>query len=163
MSIYDFCVWLENTSLGVAIGERAWLFPGLETIHVLALTLVMGSIAVVDLRLLGFASKKISVKQLTDEVLPYTWVAFAVAAITGALLFTSNATTYYNSVYFRVKMLLLVLAAINMFVFHRGAYRQVDRWGRDAALPKAAKLAGGFSLLFWIGIVICGRLIGFFA
>ncbi len=162
MTIYDFCVWLESTSLGVAIAEGAWLFPMFETVHVLALTLVMGSIAVVDLRLLGLASTKISVKQLTEEVLPYTWSAFAIAAVSGAFLFASNATIYYNSIYFRAKAVLLVLAALNMLIFHRGEYRRVEQWSREAVLPLAARMAGGLSLLFWVGVVITGRLVGFF-
>jgi len=162
MSMYELCEWLQNTRLGTAIGEHPWLFPTFETVHVLALTLVMGSIAVVDLRLLGWASTKVSVKQLTDETLPYTWIAFVVAAISGALLFTSNATTYYNSIHYRIKFVLLALAGINMLIFHLGEFRNAARWAQDVKPPAAARLAGGLSLMLWIGVVTFGRLVGFF-
>ena len=87
---------LEATPWGTAVRESTWLFPTIESIHVLMLVLVVGSIMVVDLRLLNLTSRDRSVKELTDEVLPWTWVAFAGAAITGTLLFSSSALKYWG-------------------------------------------------------------------
>src|SRR5476649_2184056 len=94
---------LEATSVATAIRENESLFPWVESVHVLAITLVVGSIAIVDLRLIGLASLERSLTRLTASVLPCTWAAFAVAAITGALLFSSNATGYAHNSYFQTK------------------------------------------------------------
>lgn len=151
---------VEATPWGTAIRESTWLFPTIESIHVLALVLVVGSIMVVDLRLLNIASRERSVKELTDEVLPWTWTAFIAALITGSLLFSSSAVRYTGIWQFDAKMCLLVLAAVNMGIFHLGALRTVDKWDHSEP-PFAAKLAGGVSLTIWIVIVALGRWIGF--
>ncbi|MGC1459185.1 MAG: DUF6644 family protein [Steroidobacteraceae bacterium] len=153
---------LEATPLGTAVRESTWLFPTIETMHVLALVLVVGSIMVVDLRLLNIASRKRSVKELTDEVLPWTWIAFVCALITGSLLFSSSAVRYTGIWQFDVKMCMLLLAAINMAFFHHGAFRSVAQWDRAPAKPPlAAKVAGGISLAIWVIVVGLGRWIGF--
>jgi hypothetical protein len=159
MSIEEFCQWLVGTPMAVAIAEWNGLFAAIETVHVIALVLVVGSIFVVDLRLMGLASRTYPVPVLMREILPYTWTGFAVAAVSGALLFTSNAAKYYVNVPFRMKMLLLVLAGVNMLVFHLVTYRSVNHWGGQT--PMAAKVAGGVSVGLWIGVVTFGRWIGY--
>jgi len=154
--------WLEATSVATAIRENEIFFPWIESVHVLAITLVVGSIAIVDLRLLGLASLDRAVNLLTREVLPYTWVAFAVAATTGALLFSSNAKTYAHNFFFQGKMILLILAGINMSLFHVFTGRGIDRWGEAAARPPfPAKIAGAVSLMLWVAVIGFGRWIGF--
>jgi hypothetical protein len=153
---------LEATPWGTAVRESTWLFPTIETIHVLALVLVVGSIMVVDLRLLNIASRGRSVKELTDEMLPWTWIAFVCALITGSLLFSSSAIRYTNIWQFDAKMCMLLLAGINMAIFHLGVFQSVDQWHQAPATPpRAAKLAGGISLAIWIAVVGLGRWIGF--
>jgi hypothetical protein len=161
MSILDLCVWLENSAVGLSIAESAWLFPTLETVHVVALSLVIGSIAMLDLRLLGVSHRGKGVMQLADETLPWTWGAFVVAALTGALMFVSSATRYYENVPFQAKLVLLTLAGINMAVFHLSAYRVVHTWNTILPTPRAARIAASLSLLFWIGVVFTGRWIGY--
>lgn len=153
--------WLVQTRLAVLIHENESLFPWIESIHVLAIALVVGSIAIVDLRLLGFASLDRAVKHLTDEVLPCTWAAFAVAAVSGAALFLSNALNYAHNTAFGLKMLLLLLAGANMLVFHWHAGRGIGAWVAPAQTPAAAKIAAAVSLALWVGVVVCGRWIGF--
>lgn len=161
MTILDICTWLENSSLGVTITESEWLFPTIETLHVLALTLVIGSIAMLDLRLLGVGNRDRGVAQLAEDTLPWTWSAFVVAAISGVLMFVSAATTYYNNVPFRIKLVLLALAGANMAVFHFTAYRAVHDWNHALPTPQPARVAASLSLLFWVGVVVAGRWIGF--
>jgi len=153
--------WLEATSVATTIRENELLFPWIESIHVLAITLVVGSISIVDLRLLGVTSRDRPVGRIADEVLPYTWGAFAVAATTGALLFSSNAMTYGHNFFFLGKMMLIALAGINMAVFHLFVGRDVERWGGAGHVPSAAKAAGAVSLSIWIVLVGFGRWIGF--
>ncbi|HEY1146402.1 MAG TPA: DUF6644 family protein [Allosphingosinicella sp.] len=161
MFLQTFCEWVEQTSVAVTIAESAWMFPTLESIHVLALGLVVGSIAMVDLRLLGLSTRSIRVSRLSEDVLPWTWASFAVAVTTGLLLFASNATSYYDNIPFRLKLVLIALAGANMLLFHFGAYRRVAEWDQSLPAPLPAKMAGALSLTFWIGVVTAGRWIGF--
>jgi uncharacterized membrane protein len=161
MSIFDICTWLENSSLAVAIAESEWLFPTIETVHVLSLTMVFGSIAMLDLRLLGLANRTSGVRQLSEEILPWTWTAFVIAAISGVLMFISAATKYFDNIPFRIKILLLALAGLNMAVFQMTGYRSVAAWNDDVKTPRVARIAAGVSMALWIGVVFAGRWIGF--
>ena len=152
---------LSHTDLAVAIQQSGWLFPTIETVHVIALTLVVGSISVLDLRLLQVVSRDRAVTELTAEVLPWTWTSFLVAMISGSLMFSSKAPIYAANWPFRVKLMLMACAGINMLLFHVVTYRTVHHWNTAPHTPLAAKIAGTLSLLFWIGVVACGRWIGF--
>jgi hypothetical protein len=157
-----FLAWLEATAPAAAISESSWLFPGIEVVHVLAITLVVGSITMVDLRLLNLTVRDKPAGELIEEVLPWTWVSFGIAVLSGALLFSSSATKYWGTVPFRVKMLILTLAGLNMLAFHASpTYRRVGDWGRSRETPRVAKIAGGTSLVLWMGVIACGRWIGF--
>lgn len=157
----NLLMWTENTQVAVFMRENATAFPLVESIHVLALTLVVGSIGMVDLRLLGVSARNHSISKLTTEILPITWVCFVVAAISGLLLFSSKAIDYGHNFFFLGKMLLIVVAAINMMIFELITYRSVKNWDSETPTPFAAKLAGALSLAFWIGVVVFGRWIGF--
>jgi hypothetical protein len=153
--------WLEATSLATEIRENEILFPWVESVHVLAITLVVGSISIIDLRLVGLASLDRPVGKLTRDVLPCIWVAFAFAALTGGLLFSAKATGYAGNFFFKGKLVLLALAGLNMVVFHAFVGRDLERWSAWANPPTAARIAGGLSLLLWIAVVAFGRWIGF--
>ena len=154
--------WLHTTSIASAIAENEILFPWIESVHVLAIVLVVGTISIVDLRLLGIASRDRGVRRLMGEVIPYTWGAFAVAAFTGSLLFSSDAVHYAHNFFFRGKLALLALAGLNMAVFHFIGVRDIARWDtRTGPTPIAAKAAATISLLIWIAVVAFGREIGF--
>jgi hypothetical protein len=157
-SLFD---WIGNSSLGVFMSENAWAFPTTESIHVLAISIVIGVIAVVDLRLVGLASKSYRVTRLSGTLLPITWVAFVFAVITGLLLFSSKPAMYFENTYFRVKMIAMALAGINMLVFHFLTWRGVASWDASDRMPPAARAAGAISIFLWIVVVICGRWIGF--
>ncbi|HEY0801395.1 MAG TPA: DUF6644 family protein, partial [Steroidobacteraceae bacterium] len=123
MTIKEACQWLQDLSFPTNIRESTWVFPTLETVHVLALVLVIGSILTVDLRLLGLSGRTRSVSHVTTQSLPLTWSAFAVAVVSGSLLFASKAVTYYDDIPFRLKMICLLLAGLNMVCFHVLTYR----------------------------------------
>ncbi len=161
MIIPQFCSWLENTRMASDIRASTWLFPTIESIHVLAITMVVGSVAMFDLRLLGIASRDRSVSELHKEILPWTWAAFGCAVVAGSLLFSSDATKYYHNGPFRMKMVALLLIGLNTAIFEFGAFRGVSRWDSERKTPLAAKLAGGISIVLWIMVVGFGRWIGF--
>jgi hypothetical protein len=152
---------LEASSLGQYIASSSWAFPTIETVHVIAIVTVVGSILIVDLRLLGLASNESRVTELSNDTLPWTWGAFALAMISGSLLFISKATTYMVNPYFLWKMVLILLAGVNMGVFHVFTWRTVKLWDTDRSAPLAAKIAGGMSLTFWVVVVFVARAIGF--
>jgi hypothetical protein len=153
--------WLYATDWAAAIRENEYAFPWIECVHVLAITLVVGSISVVDLRLLGLASRDRSVRQVLHDVLPITWAAFGLALASGFLLFASNAPAYARNPFLQAKLGLLLLAGLNMALFHRWAHGRLQAWEASAVLPWRAKLAGAVSLLCWVGVVAAGRWIGF--
>ncbi len=152
---------LQDSPVPSAIREGERLFPWIECVHVLALTLVIGSIALVDLRLVGLTSRDRSVAQTTALALPVTWSAFVVAAVSGGLLFASNATIYAHNRYFQSKMALIALAGLNMAAYHLFLGRAAGEWRTPSLTPWRARLVGGFSLTLWIAVVACGRWIGF--
>ncbi|MDP9123166.1 MAG: hypothetical protein M3N82_00950 [Pseudomonadota bacterium] len=151
---------LQATPWATRIAESDLLFPTIETVHVLALAVVIGSISIVDLRLLGRSSHR-GVMELSEEVLPWTWIAFVVTVISGCLMFSSAAVKYAYMVQFQVKMLLILLAGINMLLFHFLTYRSVAKWNHDSITPPSARFAGLLSLVFWISVVTLGRWVGF--
>jgi hypothetical protein len=153
--------WLENTTLAESIAQSDWAFPVIETLHVIALALVIGTVCVVDLRILGWASVKRPYRELAREVLPWTWAAFCLSAITGSLMFISDASEYSQNTAFRVKLALLLLAGINALVFEWIIARGAPQWGRGVSAPWPGKIAAALSLTLWISIVFFGRRIGF--
>jgi hypothetical protein len=160
MALEQVLTRLQDLSLPTQIRESDWLFPTIETVHVFALVLVVGSIMTVDLRLLGLANKERPFSQVASEMLPWTWTAFAIAALAGMLMFSSKALTYYGNIPFRLKMICLLLAGINMAMFHWLGTRHLETWDHGRP-PRSAKLAGGASLLLWVTIVAAGRWVGF--
>jgi hypothetical protein len=161
MTIPELLTSIESTSLATRIRDSLYLFPFIESTHVIGLTLVFGTIAIIDLRLLGIASTRRPFTIIASDVLKWTWVAFGITLITGALMFITNAGVYYNNFYFRSKMLLLVLAGINMLMFELTAGRSVQAWDRDKAAPLSARTVAVASLVLWITIIFLGRWIGF--
>jgi hypothetical protein len=160
MAVEQALTWLQDLNFPTEIRESVWLFPTIETVHVFALVLVVGSIMTVDLRLLGLANRERPFSELAGEMLPWTWVAFAVAASAGLLMFSSKALTYYGNIPFRIKMCCLLLAGLNMALFHWLGTRHLATWDRQQP-PMPARFAGGASLLLWTTIVAAGRWIGF--
>ncbi len=154
----SFFEWLQNTPLAVLVGE-SW-FPWVESSHVVFTAVVIGSILAVDARLLGIGLKQLRITQVSRQLLPLTWVAFAGAAVTGSLLFMANATGYIQNTPFLVKMCLLLVLGINMAYFHVVTYRNVEQWDIGRPAP-AARTAGLISTVLWLAVICFGRWIGF--
>jgi Family of unknown function (DUF6644) len=161
MDIAAFLKSVEESGLATRIRDSLWLFPLIESAHVLCFSLVVGTIAIIDLRLLGIASTKRSFQRMASDILKWTWATFALTALTGTLMFTTNARVYYYNFFFRTKMLMLVLAGINILVFELTAGRTIHRWDKDSSAPPAGKAVAALSLAIWIGVIFMGRLIGF--
>jgi uncharacterized membrane protein len=156
-------IWdkIEYSSLGTTIAESTWMFPTIESIHVIALVTVLGTVFIVDLRMLGWTSNKFALTKVAKDTLTWTWGAFILAAITGTLLWISKAHDYMNNPWFIAKMAAMALAGLNMMYFHFMTWRTVEHWDRDATMPPAVKVAAALSIVFWICVTFFGRMIGF--
>jgi hypothetical protein len=152
---------LEDSGAATDIRKSLYLFPFLDCIHVMALALVFGTILAVDLRALGIASRGRSFVRMSGELLPITWGAFAVSVLTGSLMFITNARVYAHNTPFRIKMVLLALAGLNMAVFHLTAGRRMGSWDQAPSAPGVGRLTAALSLALWVGIIFAGRVIGF--
>jgi hypothetical protein len=156
-----FLKWLAATALAAKIRDSLVVFPLLESAHVFTLALVFGTILVIDLRLLGAASRHRPFERVASDIFKWTWAAFALTALSGALMFITNAPVYYHNFYFRTKMVLLVLAGLNMLVFELTEGRNIHQWNESPAAPSRGKAVAIVSLAMWIAIIFMGRMIGF--
>ncbi len=156
-----FLQWLAETGPSIALRESLYVWPLLESTHVLTLALFAGTAIMLDLRLLGLALRQVPVGVLTTRMLPWTRAGFAVMVATGGLLFYANPAHYYQNVFFRIKVVLLAVVAINIWLFHSRVHRRVAEWGSSPATPRAARIAAVVSLACWASIVVTGRLIAY--
>jgi hypothetical protein len=155
-AINNWMQWVENTNLAISIRQSMWLYPGLETLHILGIVLLVGPAFMFDLRLLGF-SRKLPVRGLAHHLLPWSWRGLVLVIPSGILLFITNASVLIADATFWLKMLLLGVAGINVALFHKITFPSVAEWNKQTPVPVAAKVAAVFSLLVWIGIITCGR------
>jgi hypothetical protein len=161
MSLLEICQWIENTPSSSALRESIWMFPILETTHVLGLAFSVGSIFWFDLRLLGAGLRRYSVSETFGYVWPWMLGGFALMMITGAILFWTHAVQAYSSGYFRAKLILLFLAGANIAAFHLTIDRGRAAWDDLPIPPLRVRLAGAASLVLWFGIVAVGRLMAY--
>jgi len=161
MDFLNSPMWIdvENWPISWEIGGTSW-FPFLESIHVIAAAMVVGSILMVDLRLLGLAATRYSITTLSKELVPWSWGAFIVATITGLGMFITRAASHVVNPAFQWKIVLLVLAGLNMAYFHFRVYKQIAQWDTLVATPAQLKIIGGMSLFLWSGVMLAGRWVG---
>ena len=156
---YPFWIQVENWPLSQLIAGTNW-FPTIETIHVIAATFMLGSILWVDLRLLGVGATAYSISTLNRELVPWAWGAFTVAVITGLGMFITRADSHLENPAFQSKLVLLVLAGINMAYFHFKLYKNIEQSDSSENIPTQIKIAGGLSLFLRAGVMLGGRWIG---
>jgi hypothetical protein len=161
MSLLSFCEWVADTRWSIALHESTWGYSIVESVHVLTLCLFLGMAVMLDLRLLGVTMRRTAASEVVGQLLPWTAVGFVLMVISGALLFYAIPVRTFQSIFFRVKMLLLILAGLNVWIFHSTVYRKVTEWNSDPVPPKRARVAAGLSLALWAGIVVAGRMIAY--
>ncbi len=151
---------LHQLPLAVFLRGNAWAFPLVETIHILAIAVLFGSILMVDLRILGL-SRSLSLRQLASHVLPLTLLGFAIAAASGLLLFIAHAVDLIGNRVFILKLGLIFLAGINAAVFHTGPYVHVAEWESATSAPASARAMASASIVLWVAVIACGRWIAY--
>jgi hypothetical protein len=161
MSPLAFFEWLADTSWSVDLHESQYAYPLIESIHVWTMAVFFGSVVMFDLRLLGVALRKVPASEVVDRLLPLTIAAFVIMVISGMLLFYAIPLRSYQSIFFRFKMLLMLLAGLNVWLFHSRIYPKVATWDVEGVPPRRARVAGAVSLVLWIGIIFSGRMIAY--
>jgi hypothetical protein len=161
MSLFRFCEWLASTPGSIALHESRYAFLIVLTVHVLTLTVFVGTAVMIDLRLLGVTMPRVPMTEVIARLLPWTGAGFLVMIASGALLFYAAPLLRYENVFFRLKMAALVLALVNAWVFHRTVYRRVGEWDLDPVPPRKARVAGGVSLALWAFIITAGRMMAY--
>jgi hypothetical protein len=156
-----FCEWLATTEWSIALHESLFMYPLVESTHVLALTLFLGMAVMWDLRLLGFALRRVPITDMKRRIGPWMVAGFVIMVGTGVLLFYAIPVRSYQSIWFRMKVIALMLAGLNAFVFHSGIDRRVAEWDLEPVPPRAARRAGATSLVLWAIIVVSGRMIAY--
>jgi hypothetical protein len=151
----DFLIWLENTPIASAITTSIWMYATFETIHYIGLAMLIGSIMLIDLRLLGFA-RSLPLPSMLG-LLPWVWVGFLINVVTGSLMFIYGATSFGTNRMFLLKMTLMVLAGLNALVFTVAVARTGERWLTAGQTPAGVKVVATLSLVLWLGVMTAGR------
>jgi hypothetical protein len=159
--LVDFAQWLSETEWSVGLHESLYMFNWLESTHVMTLILSLGMLIVIDLRMLGATFMQVPASTLAERLDKPMMIGFALMFITGIILFTAIPVRYTNSVWFRLKMILLVCAAVNAWLFRKHMLASAATWSTDAKPPKRTRIGAALSLFFWIGVVVCGRFIAY--
>ena len=151
---------VEQLAIAKAMREWLWLYPSVEIVHIVGFTILVGSVAMFDLRVLGL-SKGISIRALSRHLLPWSVGALFLIVPSGLLMFSAHASDFLTNRAFQLKMALLLSAGMNAAYFRMGPYQSVKSWDVDAPAPLAAKLSVALSLALWIGVISCGRLLAY--
>lgn len=161
MTLLPFCQWLAETPGSIALHESLFMYPLVESLHVLTLTLFVGMTLLLDLRLLGIKMPGIPVTEVRGRLLPIMLTGFVVMVVSGLMLFYAIPVRSYQNVFFRLKMITFVLAGLNAAVFHWFVEPDVGRWDTARVPPRPARVAGAASLICWAIIIVSGRLIAY--
>lgn len=159
MNVHPYLDALHDSWLGHIMRDVPWLFPTCEGLHFVGMALLLGTIGVIDLRVLGFA-KGLPIGPL-HRLLPLAFLGFTINVMTGVAFVCSDPDSYWIVPAFRWKMVLILLAGVNALWFWLAVLKQVDHWGADVEASRLAKIISAISLLFWVGVVTAGRFIAF--
>jgi len=151
----EFLVWLEHTAIANAIRTTPWMYPTFETLHYVGLSMLVGGIMLIDLRVLGFA-RQLSLKSMIG-LLPFVWVGFIINATTGSLLFIYGATGFGTNKTFYLKMTFMVIAGLNALAFDLAVRRATADWVGADRPPRYVKAFATLSFALWLCVVTAGR------
>jgi hypothetical protein len=161
MTVLQIFEWLEATPVGVLVRESLWGFPILVGLHIMGIIFSVGTLVWFDLRLLGMSMTGVRASRMYRRLMPWMFTGFAVMFITGVMLLAGFATNAYNNLYFRIKIVAMVLAAVNAFLYHRFTERRIAQWDDSAQPPTGARLAGVVSMSVWMTVIIAGRMMAY--
>ena len=149
---------LSALPLAQALREGAWLYPAVETLHIIGFAVLVGAVAMFDLRVLGFG-RELPVQALARHLLPWSVGSLLLVVPTGLLMFSTQPLEMLGNPVFLLKLCLIAAAGVNALLFHLGSYRRAAEW-RDG-IPAWARLQAALSLLLWIAVITCGRMLAY--
>jgi hypothetical protein len=152
--------WLEASPLSLTMRGSLWLYPIVEILHIAGLVVLVGAVAMFDLRVLGW-SRFLPVQQLGRHLLPWSVASLALIVPTGLMMFSAHPHDFINNPVFIVKIGLIATAGANAMLFHRGVYRSVAAWNVNVAAPMPARMHAMASLVLWVAVISCGRLLAY--
>jgi hypothetical protein len=161
MPFGNFLQWLSETSFSLWLRGSTWPEPIVETIHVLTLTVFLGFTVLLDLRLLGIALQQKRASEVLRQLNPWVKASFTVMILSGALLFAGDPVSFFRTIFFKIKMVMLALALLNVMVFNWTAGRTIARWDQAPSTPGGVKAAAIISLVLWVAIIAAGRAIAY--
>lgn len=162
MGFHDFILWLNETSVSVYLRESELAFPVTEAVHLIGIGISVGLIMWVDLRLMGLTMRRERVTDVVSRAVPLALAGFLIMFISGGLLFLGKPDTYWGTSTFKVKCVLMVVAGLNVLLFHKRVYPNVVRWD-EGHTPLAAKVVGLSSIVLWFLIIVLGRWTAYYA
>jgi Family of unknown function (DUF6644) len=157
----SFCQWLADTPFSTGIRESTYIYPVIESVHVVSLCVFVGLLLLWDLRLIGITLPRVAVSEVWTRLIPWIMLGAGLMVISGLLLFASDPVRFYGNVFFRIKAFCLFLALLNAIAFHLGIERKLVDWDTAAMTPRAAKIAGAVSIGLWSVIVVTGRFVAY--
>ena len=157
----EIAIWLSETKWSIALLESLYMYPWIESAHVLSICFFIGILLFVDLRLMGVAFTKLSISEMNRKVLPWSLFGFGLMTLTGFLLFYAIPVRSYQNIFFRFKVILILLAGLNAFLFHRQMKLEGMNWDEGKSIPKSVHLKAVASLVLWSGVIISGRMIAY--
>ena len=159
--ILEFCKWLGQTQLSIAIQSVSWVIPTVQTVHILCVAVIVTYSAMLDLRLMGVAGKSRSIAQMTDDAMPWIWNALKLLATTGAILIIAEPARELTNAAFWLKMSLLAVGVALTVLVQRGVRKNEGYWESTVSKRRMARVVAVVSILLWISIVSAGRWIGY--
>jgi hypothetical protein len=152
--------WLESSGVGRMMRSSLWMYPIVEIFHIVGFAILVGSVAMFDLRVLGF-SRSVSVTSMARHLLRWSWLSLLLVVPAGLMMFSAHPDDFVSSRVFQVKLALIAVAGLNAALFHTGVYRSVRTWDSGASSPGLARVHAALSLLLWIAVICCGRLLAY--
>jgi hypothetical protein len=161
VGLAGFFEWLGNTSWSIALHESRYVFLFVLMLHVLTISVFVGTSAMIDLRLLGKTLTRVPVSQVVSRLLPWNEAGFVVMVVTGSLLFYAAPLARYENIFFRLKMAALLIAVLNEWMFRRTVYPRVSEWDLNPVPPRRVRMVGAVSLILLAVIVTAGRMMAY--
>jgi hypothetical protein len=158
---HAFCEWLSMTPPSQFIQNVSWIIPSVQTVHIICISILIGAIGMVDLRILGFAMRSQSTSTLSRRLLPYVWWALPILLITGSILAIGEPSRSLENLAFQVKMILVVLGIVVTLIFQNALKKDEAFWELSPARRASAKLLAVVSLAIWVAIIFAGRYIAY--
>jgi uncharacterized membrane protein len=159
--VAKFCDWLSATPISLMFQTVEWIIPATQSVHILAVAIVMSSVIMVDMRLMGLAGHSQSISAMTRRFLPWVWCSLVVLLLTGSVLITAEPRRDLLNPIFQAKMILLLVVIVVTAVFQLIVQRNMEYWDLSPKARAGAWATALLSLLVWSAIVGCGRWIAY--